>query len=120
MNTNQINIEGIEERNVTKISKKLNDITYINKLFKFYEKHDIYLVIRTCQKIVKNGHKDYLQRPGIFKLVETQHNELIKNNGYYFLIVWDNEKLFRARIIRAKDIYFHKNIMWQRLIEGPQ
>ena len=117
MKTTTPTTEGQEDIDTTEISQKFNDISYVNKILKYYADQGIHLQIKTCKYKTKTGRKKYNERVGMFKLESDKHQELVHNNGYYLFIVrYDNETIKHWKIIKAQDLYFQTSLMWPRVI----
>lgn len=99
--TNEINLSVLENQ------KRLNNI------LDFYIEHQIPIKVVKCQYEITSGKR---KRFGRFNLNKDNHIFLTKNNGYYLFLVELDKKLIKGKVILAKDIKFHKLIVWKFLL----
>ena len=99
--TNEINLSVLENQN------------RLNNILDYYIENGIPIKVVKCQYQIKSGNGI---RFGRFNLIEKNHNFLIKNNGYYLFLVESGKRLVKGKVILAKDIKYHKLIVWKFII----
>lgn len=85
----------------------------LNNILDYYIQINIPIKVVKCQFEIVSGKR---KRFGRFNLNEKKHKFLVKNNGYYLFLVENNNRLVAGKVILAKDIKFHKLIVWKFLI----
>ena len=99
------------------IDDKMSNFEYINELMDFYAENNIFLDIKTCQKLKNTGREKYPTRKGHFVIDFEKHKQLVLNQGFYLFIVFDDGHIIRWRMVSASDLYYQERLMWDRLFK---
>lgn len=98
------------------IKVKLGNILFVNDLIDFYSESGIPIEVKTCQEWIERGdNRPTACRLGRFVLDKDQHDYLTLNDGYYLFIVKNESLVMRARLLKAEDITFQRNLLWRLL-----
>ena len=110
----------IEMEKMDILTKKFDNIDYINDLLNYYVNNHIPIEIKKCEYMTKSGNKKHPKRFGRFSLDKDKHEFLVRNKGYYLFLVYHNNFVISVKIMEANDITFSKLKTWHGILETPQ
>lgn len=103
------------------LTKKFNNVQYVNGLIDYYAGAGIPIEVKTCQEFIERGEASkYDIRHGRFTLEKDQHDFLLHKSGYYLFLVKNGSLLVRHLLIPASDIGFMKQVTWRRIFIDSQ
>lgn len=117
MESETIPAEDQHEFLLPEVSEHLTDINILNKIFNYYTNRKVPIIIKSCQKLISTGQEKYTLRTGVFQFCLKINTELTNQNGYYLLVVKDQNTIIRMKLVSARDIKYKRFIMWTRLME---
>ena len=92
------------------------ELDFVNMVIDYILRNRIPIEVKSCQKWVRDESKSTGRRRGRFVLDRDQHEELIRDRGYYLFMVFDGNELFKFKFIRANKIEFKRSLNWKKLL----
>lgn len=102
------------------LTKKFENLEFVNGLIDFYANNKIPIEIKSCQYLIESGNPKYPKRFGRFKLEKEQHEFLEIHKGYYLFLVQSDGFIVKGKLIEAIDIPFTNQLTWRELMERPE
>lgn len=99
-----------EERAKEILSKSFPEIKHISETIDFMTQTGIPIEVKTCQESVNTQPRP---RQGRYILDPLQHEILLKKEGYYFFLVKAGPWLIRAKLVRASEVEYKRQINWR-------
>ena len=111
---------GIKFENYAK--SHLKNFEFINGLFDAEYKGKP-MDVKSCQEVQSDVHAANGWRYGRIIFRKEQHEAILKEDGYYFVVVHSGTKILKRRIIKAKDLNLPEfdeifKMTWKKLFQA--
>jgi hypothetical protein len=101
-----------EEQAQILLAKDFPDLKYIQETIDFMTASGILIEVKTCQETIDTFPR---KRRGRYLLDMIQHEILLQKEGYYFFLVKAGPFLLRAKLVKASEIIFKRQINWSHI-----